>query len=692
MQATSPKSPTSELSPIPESCAARGPGASEKPAAAAPDFSDPFTPTSENGSGNGDAASTVRHRARQTSINPPEYRPRRVYTRRSIEGIGTDTAPDRYPKPVKRLPFRRRLALTSDGCELKAEDRATEYLSLFYDLVFVAVLSTFTSTHDLRTPSGIPVFFSYYTVLVWIWTSQIHYDTRYEAEDFFHRTAKVFQIILFVYIGASGGGWDIGSIRRKPLDHATVGVGEARAVLADANSARAVESFTTVGIAFAVTRFILAVQYCFAIGPARAVGLPTLPPIASVASQLLSCSLAIVAVVIPASSAVRARVKPAMFYLGIAEEVIVWATLQMYTRGWTPVDEVTRRYGSFTLIILGEGFVALTIAFNRAIDGLNIRDYSVYGQVFLVILIMYHLWSFLFSNFRSTDAINPYRTLVWEFVHFPLHFALLLLMASLTNMIVATTFFDAIDMATEYFETIKNATLNHSHLSAKVVETMMVFLIRIEPGLGVDLDNVLEFVEKDNATSSVAEVMEMQLFGRMLKFTATKVNAKLSDNVSAELAVLQSLKPEDGTNHTVLNESVQLAGKALQGLADDAASGALWLFPIAGLTLILTAVRSMVRYRFTGKAGYLVHGLPILAGTVLALLGLLGIGNKELYLVASDASNFIHNAHVNPLYELFGVWAILIVAAIYTAVNLGSMAALGIVHYFRGDVFHSSDN
>lgn len=41
-----------------------------------------------------------------------------------------------------------------------------------------------------------------------------------------------------------------------------------------------------------------------------------------------------------------------MFYLAIFEEVVVWAVLQMYTRGWTPVDEVTKRYGSFSLIIL----------------------------------------------------------------------------------------------------------------------------------------------------------------------------------------------------------------------------------------------------------------------------------------------------------------------------------------------------
>lgn len=150
-------------------------------------------------------------------------------------------------------------------------------------------------------------------------------------------------------------------------------------------------------------------------------------------------------------------------------------------------------------------------------------------------------------------------------------------------------------MATEYFDVVKNATITDTPLSNKTFETMMIFLIRIDPSLGVDLDNVLEYVHEDNTTSSIAEVMEMQLFGRMLKFTTQvsvswdesclldlqKVNAKFSDNVSADLAVLQSLKPADGTNHTVLNEAIQLAGNALQGLSDDAASGVLWLFPIA---------------------------------------------------------------------------------------------------------------
>lgn len=40
----------------------------------------------------------------------------------------------------------------------------------------------------------------------------MHYDVRYEGEDMFHRIFKAFQIVIFVYIGASSGGWNPGKM------------------------------------------------------------------------------------------------------------------------------------------------------------------------------------------------------------------------------------------------------------------------------------------------------------------------------------------------------------------------------------------------------------------------------------------------------------------------------------------------
>jgi hypothetical protein len=54
------------------------------------------------------------------------------------------------------------------------------------------------------------MFLSYFTILAWLWTSQVHYDIRYQAEDVFHRCCKILQIMVLVYIGAASGSWNPG--------------------------------------------------------------------------------------------------------------------------------------------------------------------------------------------------------------------------------------------------------------------------------------------------------------------------------------------------------------------------------------------------------------------------------------------------------------------------------------------------
>ena len=60
----------------------------------------------------------------------------------------------------------------------------------------------------------------YFVILSWVWTSQVHYDIRYQAEDTFHRLIKGFQIGIFVYIGAASGNWNLYSME-SPGQEAT---------------------------------------------------------------------------------------------------------------------------------------------------------------------------------------------------------------------------------------------------------------------------------------------------------------------------------------------------------------------------------------------------------------------------------------------------------------------------------------
>lgn len=54
----------------------------------------------------------------------------------------------------------------------------------------------------------------YFVIIQWMWSSQLHYDGRYEADDRVHRILKGIHVLLFVYIGAASGKWKLDSIVR----------------------------------------------------------------------------------------------------------------------------------------------------------------------------------------------------------------------------------------------------------------------------------------------------------------------------------------------------------------------------------------------------------------------------------------------------------------------------------------------
>lgn len=51
-----------------------------------------------------------------------------------------------------------------------------------------------------------------------MWTSQVHFDVRYEANDVVNRVLKCFHLVLFVYIGSASGGWDLEQLMKVDID------------------------------------------------------------------------------------------------------------------------------------------------------------------------------------------------------------------------------------------------------------------------------------------------------------------------------------------------------------------------------------------------------------------------------------------------------------------------------------------
>ena len=64
------------------------------------------------------------------------------------------------------------------------------------------------------------------------------------------------------------------------------------------------------------------------------------------------------------------------------------------------------------------------------------------------IFILGMLWNILFGRFDKADKVSPLRALFWEGVHFPLHFAMLLLLAAIVNTIINLSVYNGVEEVT----------------------------------------------------------------------------------------------------------------------------------------------------------------------------------------------------------------------------------------------------
>jgi hypothetical protein len=102
---------------------------------------------------------------------------------------------------------------------------------------------------------------------------------------------------------------------------------------------------------------------------------------------------------------------------------------------------------------------------------------------------------FLFADFHHTIEQDPGRTWVWEIIHFPLHFAILLLLAAMTNAIRMTAWTEALVQALEMFITAVGELLYHRLLTYAELWKTSKYIDR--------LDLTLDFVSEYDLLSTI---------------------------------------------------------------------------------------------------------------------------------------------------------------------------------------------
>ena len=81
---------------------------------------------------------------------------------------------------------------------------------LFYDLFFVANLTTFTSMLEINDRHSLTAYIGFFSLLWLTWYQVSLYDVRFSADSVFERSAKAFHFGVMVGFAVIGPQWKPG--------------------------------------------------------------------------------------------------------------------------------------------------------------------------------------------------------------------------------------------------------------------------------------------------------------------------------------------------------------------------------------------------------------------------------------------------------------------------------------------------
>ncbi|ORX37520.1 hypothetical protein BD324DRAFT_608113 [Kockovaella imperatae] len=584
---------------------------------------------------------------------------------------GTADQPD-----AASVPWLHRPLASKDGPWIRPEHEATEWLSLFYDLAVVAVLQNFSAGHHIGQPEDILTFLSYFVIIYLIWHTQTQYDMRFQGYDIFHLLCKFVQIGIFLYQGAAAGNWDLSNIQTASSAGLT-----GTDITIEEQGERA---FVTVVIAFVVSRVLLAIQYAHVIWMGRKVHRPTAHFWITMGSLFLTIVTAAVAVGIPARSEGAVVAKLVLLYFGIAIEVVeICSAFILPVRPRVPLHALRERYGSFILIILGEGFIPLLSAFNAAISALSGSNTDTYVQA---VLGDHHV-STCAHSISCSHRILPVPPIIWQ------------LWERLPNQSRADACLDSATISFGVWPALASVLHCDGGFSTNgtgSVTNDSLVIVKYLNKLQLDTPVFQEFQYLGKLVNNTEppvdpQIASRQYFAAVLMGTMQSYNVEVDDAVYKPYSELYSLNStyltDDAARQTLQDEASTLAQQLLVRSYAVVLPGVLWLLPTAGCVLLLVTCRYSLwtplpssrqapqRLRYV-----LTVSTQVALGVILGLLGMLAIGPSYAKIYSLEDPF----AKLSPLYSsLLNNIPLVIPAAAYFGAWIGPTLALRAVHLLR---------
>jgi low temperature requirement protein LtrA len=495
---------------------------------------------------------------------------------------------------------------------------ATSNIQLFFDLFFVANLTSFTSSHEVNSKTALSSYIGFFCILWFTWCQVTLYDVRFSTDSVFERVCHA------CHFGVMMGFAVVGPNFSDPKNDTPWDV------------------LQQLSLMLMTSRLVLFCQYCSTMYFAWKYTTTRKPLMA------VTGSLAVAAALYFALSFNFEFARSDMAYLA-------WYVICVFEVGaniaiagrWHVVSfkgtHLTERMTCLTLIILGEGVIGLTESITK-IENLDyIFSPQAIGSLISALLIIYWVYQLYFDNVQM-ENFGIIRQQIWTFLHFPFHIALALLMEGINQFI---SYLHINQFINRIFDPITKWENNATSTELDLFNAM-----------NVTVYNVLDYYF--DTTEATWEKTLSQL--QVLLPNSTASSDVIGNTTEAILVTLYTTvysgydfePPEnpDSEGQTPTVEEFENSYNSLFTLIFE------YFFICAGLVLMFIGVLSWLsllkeerresRYRFIGIGANLIVG----AGLMLMTLMITGSGDA--------ASNLANGPWILPMFVLLLLFVLIL--------------------------------
>ncbi|KAL3479024.1 nineteen complex-related protein 2-domain-containing protein [Aspergillus californicus] len=277
-------------------------------------------------------------------------------------------------------------------------------IELFFDLFFVANLSTFTATHEINNVEALGAYIGFLGVIWFSWLQVTMFDIRFARDSLFERICKAIQLGAMVGFASAGTRFTT----RVRDDN--------------------VWAFQSLSLILCGSRLLLAIQYTVSIVLIRKRMSSAAKGLCVIAATLFVSSLIHMAMFFAFGEDHSAR-----SYIWTVWFVLFWVemwtviTTSCITPGIGFQDtHLNVRMGLLTLIIIGEGVISVTRIVNKTVRPGGWTKWS-FVHILGVTTNVYFIWQEYF-DLTPRRPMGTIAQQIWAQLHFPFHVVLVLLL------------------------------------------------------------------------------------------------------------------------------------------------------------------------------------------------------------------------------------------------------------------------